>query len=46
MAECEFFAFWTQSGIVVLVAAATLRAIDRTTRQAWTCRFAKDNRWG
>jgi hypothetical protein len=33
--------------IVALVAAITLRAIDRTTaRQAWTCRLSKDNRWG
>jgi hypothetical protein len=32
--------------IVLLVAAVTLCAIDRTTRQAWTCRFSKDNHWG
>jgi hypothetical protein len=32
--------------IVALVAAVTLCAIERTTRQAWTCRFSKDNRWG
>jgi hypothetical protein len=38
--------FRSEAQIVALVAAVTLCAIDRTTRQAWTCRFSKDNHWG